>query len=63
MANTKTKQVGYLIKQVQASRTSLKRKVIKELKVLYVENPSMVTDIDSYNYGIHDCIKKIKSLK
>lgn len=40
-----------------------KQKIVKVLESMYVNNPAMKADIDSYNYGIHDCIEKIKSLK
>lgn len=43
-----------------SNRRIIKEKLIKELESLYVLNPAMNSEIDSYNYGIHDSIKKIQ---
>ena len=40
----------------------LKKKISQELKTMYIPNPAMHTDIDSYNYGIHDSLEKIKKI-
>lgn len=42
------------------NKRMIKEKLIKELESLYVSNPAMNSEIDSYNYGIHDSIKKIE---
>lgn len=42
------------------SKAVFKKRVIKVLESMYVPNPGMNTDIDSYNFGIYDSIKNIK---
>ena len=37
----------------------LKKILIERLENLMVENHGMKTDIDSYNYGIYNCIEEI----
>jgi hypothetical protein len=50
-----------LQKKVRSKRL-VRNKLIKALESMYVNNPGMSTDIDSYNYGIHDSVEKIKKL-
>lgn len=40
----------------------IKKRIIKELESMYVNNPGMNSDIDSYNYGIHDALERIKKI-
>jgi hypothetical protein len=48
--------------QLLRERKRLLKKITKELESLYVNNPGMNTDIDSYNYGIHDAMNRIKKI-
>lgn len=40
----------------------LKKRIIQALTAMYEKNPGMNSEIDSYNFGIHDSIKKIKEI-
>lgn len=42
------------------SKAVFKKRAIRLLESMYVKNPGMNTDIDSYNFGIYDAIQKIK---
>jgi len=44
------------------NRRLLKKKIESIIDAMYVNNPGMRTDIDAYNYGIHDAYKQIKKL-
>lgn len=49
-------------KKPATNKNLLKMKLIMALDAMYVENPGMKSDIDSYNCGIHDAAEKIKKI-
>lgn len=49
-------------KKKTTNKNLLKMKLIMALDAMYVENPGMKSDIDSYNCGIHDASEKIKKI-
>lgn len=50
------------VRKTNVSKRLLKKKISQELESMYVPNPGMTTDIDSYNFGIHDALEKIKKI-
>ena len=49
-------------KRPATNKRLLKLKILMELEAMQIYNPGMKSDIDSYNYGIHDAAEKIKKL-